>query len=158
VPKTDADWMRLAIETTRSGLAKGQTPFGAVITRDNDLVVAAHNVVWETTDITAHAEVNALRLACKTLGIVDLKGCTIYSTTEPCPMCFSAIHWANMDRIVYGTSIADAAEAGFNELPISNFDMRRLGKSRVEVMPDFLRDEAKELFRIFRESGRSKVY
>jgi tRNA(Arg) A34 adenosine deaminase TadA len=149
--------MRLAIETTRTGLAKGQTPFGAVITRDNDLVIAAHNVVWETTDITAHAEVNALRLACRKLGIVDLKGCTIYSTTEPCPMCFSAIHWANIDRIVYGTSIADAAEAGFNELPISNYDMKRLGNSRVEVVGDFLREEAKELFRIFKERG-TKVY
>ncbi|MGN6371227.1 MAG: nucleoside deaminase [Phycisphaerae bacterium] len=153
MPKSDADWMRLAIETTRAGLAKGQTPFGAVITRNNELVVAAHNVVWETTDITAHAEVNALRLACRKLGIVDLKGCTIYSTTEPCPMCFSAIHWGNLDRIVFGTSIADAAEAGFNELPISNFEMKERGKSRVEIVPGFLAEEAKELFRIFKERG-----
>jgi guanine deaminase len=157
VPKTDAEWMRLAIETTRAGLAKGQTPFGAVITRGEELAVAAHNVVWETTDITAHAEVNALRLACRKLGTIDLKGCTIYSTTEPCPMCFSAIHWANVDRIVYGTSIADAAEAGFNELPISNFDMKRLGQSRVEIVADFLREEAKELFRVFKEKG-ARVY
>jgi tRNA(Arg) A34 adenosine deaminase TadA len=150
--------MRLAIETTRTGLAKGQTPFGAVITKNNELVIAAHNVVWETTDITAHAEVNALRLACKKLGLIDLKGCTIYSTTEPCPMCFSAIHWANIDRIVYGTSIADAVAAGFNELPISNLDMKRLGHSRVEVVPDFLRDEAKDLFRIFLSNTAKKVY
>ena len=157
MPKTDADWMRLAIETTRAGLAEGQTPFGAVITRDNELVIAAHNVVWETTDITAHAEVNALRLACRKLGIVDLKGCTIYSTTEPCPMCFSAIHWANVDRIVFGTSIADAAEAGFNELPISNLEMKEKGKSRVVIVPGFLSEEAKDLFRVFRERG-AKVY
>src|SRR6202000_2105816 len=78
VQKTDADWMRLAIETTRTGLSKGQTPFGAVITRDNELVVAAHNVVWETTDITAHAEVNAIRLAGRKLGGIDLHGCTIF--------------------------------------------------------------------------------
>jgi tRNA(Arg) A34 adenosine deaminase TadA len=149
--------MRLAIETTRTGLAKGQTPFGAVITRDNELVTAAHNVVWETMDITAHAEVNALRLACRKLGIIDLQGCTIYSTTEPCPMCFSAIHWANVDRIVFGTSIADAAEAGFNELPISNFEMKEKGKSRVEIVSGFLAEEAKDLFRMFKERG-AKVY
>jgi len=157
VPTTDADWMRLAIEITREGIAKGQTPFGGVIVKNGELVIAAHNVVWETTDITAHAEVTAIRRACKKLGVVDLKGCTIYSTTEPCPMCFSAVHWANMDRIVYGTSIADAAAAGFNELPISNFEMKRMGQSRVEVVADFLREEAKDLFRQFLAAS-GKVY
>lgn len=150
--------MRLAIKTAREGMEKGQTPFGAVIVKGSELIVAAHNVVWATTDITAHAEVNAIRLACRKLAAIDLSGCTIYSTTEPCPMCFSAIHWANCDKIVYGAAIADAAAAGFNELSISNRDMKRLGQSRVEVVSDFLRDEAVELFRQFTARQDKKVY
>jgi tRNA(Arg) A34 adenosine deaminase TadA len=158
VPKTDAEWMRLAIEKSREGVANGQTPFGAVITKNGELVIAAHNVVWATTDITAHAEVNAIRLACKKLNAIDLRGCTIYSSTEPCPMCFSAIHWAGMEKIFYGASIADAAAAGFNELPISNHDMKRLGQSRVEVVADLLREEAQEVFRQFVASVGKKIY
>jgi guanine deaminase len=114
--------------------------------------------VWATTDITAHAEVNAIRLACKALNAIDLRGCTIYSSTEPCPMCFSAIHWAGMDKIFYGASIADAAAAGFNELSISNFDMKRLGQSRVEVVADLLREQAQEVFREFVAKAGKKVY
>src|SRR5437588_11290140 len=95
-------WMRLAIETARHGIEQGQTPFGACIVRGDDLIVASHNVVWQTTDITAHAEITALREACRALRTIDLSGCTIYSTCEPCPMCFSACHWARLDRTVYG--------------------------------------------------------
>jgi tRNA(Arg) A34 adenosine deaminase TadA len=153
----DEKWMRLAIQTARQGMDNGQTPFGAVITRNNDLIIAAHNVVWATTDITAHGEVNAIRLACKKLNAIDLKDCTIYSSTEPCPMCFSAIHWSGMRRIVYAANIADAQTAGFNELPISNVDMKRLGKSPIEITPDFLKQEAVDLFHEFvRRNG--KIY
>ena len=95
---TDEHWMRLAIEKCREGIALGQSPFGAVIVRGDELVVAAHNVIWQSTDITAHAEVNAIRLACRKLNQVELRGCRIYSTTEPCPMCFSACHWAKLDQ------------------------------------------------------------
>src|SRR5208283_2063775 len=119
-----ADWMRLAIQTTRTGIATGQSPFGAVIVKHNQLVVAAHNIVWHSTDITAHAEVTAIRQACTKLQTIDLRGCTIYSTTEPCPMCFSAIHWAKINVLVYGNSIADAKSIGFNELPISSTGMK----------------------------------
>lgn len=150
--------MRLAIETTRAAVANGQSPFGAVITRGNEIVVATHNVVFATTDITAHAEVNAIRQACAKLKTIDLAGCTIYSTTEPCPMCFSAIHWANIDRIVYGTNIADALAAGFKELTISNFDMKRLGGAKVRIDPDVLRDEAIELFKLFTAKADRRLY
>ena len=109
----DGRWMRSAIEAAERGIAAGQTPFGASIVRDGRLVVAAHNVVWATTDITAHAEVNAIRLACRELGTIDLSGCDIFCTCEPCPMCFGAIHWARFDRLVYAASVADAANAGF---------------------------------------------
>ena len=154
----DADFMRLAIEAALEGIAAGQTPFGAAIVRAGQLVVATHNVVWATTDITAHAEVHAIREACTRLGTIDLNGCTIYSTTEPCPMCFSAIHWSKIGRIVYGASIADAAAAGFRELTISNEQMKKIGGSGVELVPGFMHEECMETFRRFRSGDKFRVY
>jgi guanine deaminase len=139
-------WMRLAIAKAKEGIAAGQTPFGACIVREHKPVAVAHNVVLRTTDITAHAEVMAIRESCLALKTIDLAGCVIYSTCEPCPMCFAACHWANLDRIVYGASIADAAGAGFRELSISNAEMRQRGGSRVELVPGFLRDQSVQLF------------
>ena len=142
----DEKWMRIAIEAGRRGVERGQSPFGAVVVRGEELIVCAHNVVMETMDITAHAEVNAIRQACRKLNDVHLRRCTIYSTCEPCPMCFSAIHWADMERIVYGAAIGDAAGAGFNELTISNGQMKEIGGSRVEVTGGVLRAENVALF------------
>jgi guanine deaminase len=146
---SDEYFMRMAIEKTREGLGNRQMPFGAVIVKAGKVISCEHNVVWATTDITAHAEVTAIRKACLVLNGIDLRGCDIYSTTEPCPMCFSACHWAKLDRIVYGAAIDDARAAGFSELPISNLEMKRQGASRIEIVPHFLREEAVELFRIY---------
>jgi len=152
---SDEHWMRLAIEKATEGVAVGQTPFGACVVRGGEAVTVAHNVVLRDTDITAHAEVTAIREACRALGTIDLGGCVIYSTCEPCPMCFSACHWANLDRIVYGASIADAARCGFRELSISNEQMKRLGRSGVGIKAGLLRDEALELFAEWmRQPGR----
>jgi guanine deaminase len=115
-------------------------------------------VVWKTTDITMHAEMHAIRVACKKLKTIDLSGCTIYSTTEPCPMCFSAIHWAKIDKIVFGCRIVDAQKAGFNELTISNKKMKKEGKSKVKVVGDFLREENLKVFEEFNKSKKKKVY
>jgi tRNA(Arg) A34 adenosine deaminase TadA len=157
----DRQWMGMAIAQSRTAIDKGQTPFGAVIVRGEgpgaELVVAAHNVVLETTDITAHGEVNAIRLACRKLRTIDLRGCTIYSSTEPCPMCFSAIHWAGIGRIVFGAAIADAKEAGFNELSISNIEMKERGGSPVEVVGGVMAGEAAAVFGEFVARG-AKVY
>jgi guanine deaminase len=154
----DERFMRMAIEQAHAGVRAGQSPFGAVIVRDGEVVCAVHNRVWETTDITAHAEVVALREACRALGTIDLGGCTIYSSTEPCPMCFSAIHWANVDRIVFGTSIGDADRAGFRELSISNEEMKERGGSHVEVVRGVLAEEAQEAFDRFLEVAEGKLY
>lgn len=154
---TDHDYMGLAIAAAREGLARGQTPFGACIVKDGQVVVATHNGVWETLDITCHAEVRAIRDACRKLSTIDLAGSTIYSTTEPCPMCFSAIHWANMKRIVFGASIADAAKAGFRELSIPNEQMKTLGGSQVEILRGIRARECAALFEEFLQS-KGKVY
>lgn len=151
-------YMRLAIEACRRGIAAGQTPFGACIVRGNDVIIATHNHVWLTTDITAHAEVHAIRGACTKLHSIKLEGCDIYSTTEPCPMCFSAIHWAGMNRIVYGTSIADAKEAGFSELSLSNEHMKAVGGSHLEIQANVMRNECVKLFAEWKARADSKVY
>ncbi len=154
----DLAFMRLAIEQAKEGVRHGQSPFGAVVVKDGEVVCAVHNVVWATTDSTAHAEVHALREACRRLGTIDLSGCTLYSSTEPCPMCFAATHWAQCDRIVFGTSIADADQAGFRELPISNEQMKALGGATVEVEGGVLRDEAQEAFDLFAAVSEGKLY
>ncbi len=154
----DAKVMRMAIAKAREGMAAGQSPFGACIVRSAAVISCEHNVVWRTPDATAHAEVTAIRAACKAVADIKLAGTTIYSTTEPCPMCFSAIHWAGIDRIVYGASIADAQRAGFSELGISNFDMKRLGGSNVEIVAAFLAPEAVELFNQWLADPKHRVY
>ena len=155
---TDEEYMRMAIQKAREGIAADQSPFGACIVRDGQILACEHNVVWRTTDATAHAEVTAIRAACRAVNDVKLTGATIYSTTEPCPMCFAAIHWAGISRIVYGASIADAQRAGFNELAISNFDMKRLGQSPIEIVPALLADEAVALFAEWLANPRHRAY
>ena len=151
--------MRLAIEKTREGIRAGQTPFGAcIVSSDGRVIACDHNVVWATTDITAHGEVNTIRVACKALGSIDLSGSTIYSTTEPCPMCFSAIHWAKISRIVYGASIADAQAAGFNELTIANTLMKEKGQSPVQIDGGCLREVCVSLFEEWKNAGRARTY
>ena len=88
----DEGYLRQAIEVCRQGIAAGQSPFGAVIVRERRVIAAAHNTVWRDNDPTAHAEVNALRAAASALKTIDLGGCTLYSTCEPCPMCLAASH------------------------------------------------------------------
>lgn len=124
--------MHMALREASRGMKAGQGgPFGACIVRNGAIVAVAHNRVLVTGDPTQHAEVVAIGRAARLLGTHVLKGCTIYSTTEPCPMCFSAIHWAQIDRIVFGTGIADVKRLGFNELSISNRTLKRLGRSSV---------------------------
>lgn len=142
----EQQFMQLAIDACRRGIELGQTPFGACIARGSEIIVATHNHVWLNTDITAHAEIHAIRAACGRLHAIKLTDCDIYSTTEPCPMCFSAIHWAGMRRIIFGTSIADAAAAGFSELAVSNEQMKTAGGSPVQIVPNVLRDECLDLF------------
>ena len=106
--RTKEKFMRVAVRMARQGVRKGQSPFGACIVRKGKVVSVAHNEVWKKGDSTAHAEVMAIRAACKKLKTIDLSGCTIYSTCEPCPMCFSACHWSRISRIVYGVRIEEA--------------------------------------------------
>jgi tRNA(Arg) A34 adenosine deaminase TadA len=154
----DERFMRLALQRAQEGMEAGGSPFGAVVVRAGEVIAAEHNVVLQTHDPTAHAEVTALRAAARALGTHDLTGCTVYSTTEPCPMCFSAIHWAHCDRIVYGASIADAAAAGFRELAISNESMALLGGSDVTVEGGVLEGDARAQFAEFVSRPDHRTY
>ncbi len=133
-------------------------PFGACIVRGDVIVARAHNTVLRDHNATCHAEVNAIHIASRALGNFDLSGCTIYSTTEPCPMCFSAIHWARIDRIVYGTGIADVQRLGFNELSISNAQLCAWGGSRTLITPDFMRAECAALLERWQALPGGRLY
>src|SRR5437763_13535857 len=155
---TDTDFMRLAIKKTRDGILNGQSPFGSLIVKGGEVVAVTHNTVWQTTDPTAHAEVNCIRSAAAALKTIFLNGCTLYSTTEPCPMCLSAIHWAKIDRVVFGATIADAAEAGFHELFVAAKDLAALGRSPLVVESGLLRDECAALFAEWKRAAKCPAY
>lgn len=151
-------YMAMALDACRRGVAAGQSPFGAcIVDADGQVLACEHNRVWQQTDPTAHAEVQSIRVACAAAGRVHLEGATIYSTTEPCPMCFSAIHWARIGRIVYAAGIPDAADFGFNELRVSNADLKRLGGLSVELVPEVMRQDAVALYQQWRDGG-GRVY
>ena len=125
--------------------------------RDGEILAVARNTVL-SQDATCHAEINAIRIASRLQMTYDLSGCEIYSTTEPCPMCFSAIHWAKIGRIIYGTTIEDVKKLGFNELDISNETMKKLGHSPVEIVGGFLVDDCRQLLDDWRDKDDASSY
>ncbi len=150
--------MRLAIKEAKKNIKlMDGGPFGACIVKENKVLSVCRNTVL-SSDATAHAEINAIRSASKAIGSFDLSGAVIYSTTEPCPMCFSAIHWAKIGQIVYGTGISDAKKIGFNELPISLATMKKSGKSQIKVYQKFLYDECKQLFIEWSKQDKKQLY
>ncbi len=151
-------FMLLAIKKAEEGIGRGQTPFGACIVKDGKVISCAHNTVWGTNDITAHAEIAAIRRACRKLKTIDLTGAVIYSTCEPCPMCFSACHWAKISMIVYGTKIADAEKSGFNELKISSQELKKAGKSAIKLVGGVLKKENTDLFKKWLSKAGKRVY
>lgn len=111
-----SEFMLRAIELARVGMNSGAGgPFGAVVTKNGEIVGEGWNRVLETNDPTAHGEVTAIRDACERLGTYSLEGCEIHTTGQPCPMCLGAIHWARIGRIYFGFRIEDAAEIGFDD-------------------------------------------
>lgn len=111
----DKEFMREAIRLADESINNGGGPFGAVIVKDGEIVAKSSNSVTIDNDPTAHAEVNAIRQACRKLGTYDLSGCTIYTSCEPCPMCLGAIYWAHISRIFYGNTRKDARDILFDD-------------------------------------------
>lgn len=110
-------WMQIAYNEAITGMVSDEGgPFGAVIIKDGEVVAQAHNSVLLSKDPTAHAEVNAIRLASKKLDNFDLSGCILYTTCMPCPMCMGAIMWARINKVYYGATEDDAKHGGFDDL------------------------------------------
>lgn len=129
-------------------------PFGATVIKDNKAISYATNSVLKDNDPTAHAEINAIRLACKYLGTYDLSGCELYTTCYPCPMCLSAIIWANIKKVYVSCSPEDAEKAGFRD----KFMYEYLSGVNEEKLVDFeYVDNSKslELFREYTELGKT---
>ena len=140
------DPMQNALQAAKVGIGLGQSPFGAaVFSSAGDLVVAEHNRVKELRDPTAHAEVIAIRSACKILGRRDLSGFHIFATCEPCPMCAAAIVFSGARNVVFGASVSDAIDAGFTELQIPSQRIFGGTDQKVIVQGGVLADECRQL-------------
>lgn len=151
------EYMREAIRLASESVERGGGPFGAVIAKDGKIIARASNSVTLENDPTAHAEVACIREACRALGTIDLSGCEIYSSCEPCPMCLGAIYWAHIDRIYYANDRKDAAEIGFDD----GFIYEEIGKKpedrRTPLLP-LLRDEGLKSFRLWSEKEDKTEY
>ncbi|MCE9506718.1 MAG: nucleoside deaminase [Alphaproteobacteria bacterium] len=116
MPHQPEKFMRRAIELSRQKMEENHGgPFGAVIVKNGSIIGEGWNMVTSSADPTAHAEVTAIRAACKSLGDFKLEGCEIYTSCEPCPMCLAAIYWARLDKIYYANTRKDAAAIGFDD-------------------------------------------
>lgn len=109
-------FMNEAIKEARKGIEKGDGgPFGCVVVKDNEIIGRGHNKVLANNDPTAHGEIMAIRDACKNQNTFNLSGCELYTTAEPCPMCFGAILWSRISKVCYGCNIKDTKEIGFDD-------------------------------------------
>ena len=134
--------IELAIENVRSG--KGG-PFAALVVKEGHVIAEGSNRVTSANDPTAHAEVVAIREACKALGNFQLQGCELYASSEPCPMCLGAIYWARPDRVYFAGTAADAAAAGFDDAFIYREIVRPHRDRRIPMIP-LMREESRKAF------------
>jgi tRNA(Arg) A34 adenosine deaminase TadA len=132
-------------------------PFGCVIVRDGQVIATGVNRVTADHDPTAHAEVNALRAACRQLGTFELPGCEVYSSCEPCPMCLAAIYWAHCSAVYYGNTAADAVAIGFSDALIYSELQLPLAARAIPMRP-LLPDEAAASFDAWRRSPNRIEY
>jgi guanine deaminase len=146
--------IQLSIESVRSGRGG---PFGAVVVKDGSIIAEGVNQVTSTNDPTAHAEVLSIRQACQKLRLFELKGCELYTSCEPCPMCLGAIYWARISRVYYGNAAADAAKIGFNDSLIYG-EIVQPHAQRAIPMIQMMRKEALAAFRAWTEKPNKLAY
>jgi guanine deaminase len=153
-----ADLMRraiaLALENVRT--ARGG-PFAALVAKQGNVIGEGANSVTATNDPTAHAEVVAIRAACRALGTFQLIDCELYTTCEPCPMCLGAIYWARPARVFYAGVAADAADAGFDDAFIYE-ELRRPPEGRRIPMTQLMREEALAIFAAWKQQPNKTPY
>lgn len=153
---SDIEAMKEAISEAYDGINNGDGgPFGSVIVKDGKIVGRGHNRVVKNQDPTCHGEIEAIHDACKNLGTFDLSGCTLYTTSEPCPMCLGAILWANIDRVFQGCNISDAEKIGFRDSKFYDF---LKGKPGLLTTTELSRDACLKLFEDYSNSSKKKNY
>lgn len=148
-------YMKIANECARKGMSEGEGgPFGAVIIdKSGNIIAKANNTVIKNGDPTEHAEMNAIRKACKELGTYDLSDCILYSSCEPCPMCLSAIIWANIKKVYYACTREDAAKIGFRDDAIYEY---LKGNDDVTLeLKQIDRDDCTGLFKEYKDEGKT---
>jgi len=141
-------FMMRAIELSIKSVNSGTGPFGAVIVKDNKIISEGFNTVTLHNDPTSHAEIAAIRSACKGLNNFSLKGCDLYTTCEPCPMCLSAIYWARVDKVYYANTRSDAHKIDFSDALIYE-ELNKNIKERKIPMHQMMRDEALKAFELW---------
>lgn len=154
----DERFMRMAIALATENVVSGRGgPFGAVLVREGAVLATGVNQVTATNDPTAHAEVSAIRNACRALATFELRGAVLYSSCEPCPMCLAAILWARCDGLFFGNTAGDAAEVGFDD---SYFYQQICESTNRRDLPtaNLLRSEASASFSAWRTFAGRILY
>ena len=141
-------FMAKAIELSISSSNTIGGPFGSVVVKDNEIISEGSNKVTYSNDPTAHAEVVAIRKACKKLNTFDLSGCEIYTSCEPCPMCLSAIYWSRLDKIYYANTREDAKNIDFDDSFIYSEIPKKIDERKIKMI-QMLRDDAQKAFEIW---------
>jgi guanine deaminase len=154
----EARFMRMAIELATSNVLDGHGgPFGAVIVKGGEVVATGANSVTTLNDPTAHAEIIAIRNACRELGAFELRDCAIYSSCEPCPMCLTAIMWARCEGLFYASTAGDAAAAGFDDSYFYEQVRKPVGERDLPT-DNLLRDDALKSFEAWRKFAERVEY
>lgn len=153
-----SDYMKAAIEEALTGVkARDGGPFGAVIVKDGQIIARGHNRVVSSHDPTAHAEVVAIRLAAEALGRFDLSDCELYTTCEPCPMCYSASHWAKIKKLYFGATRKDAADIGFDDQYLYEVLSGKRENEQMQVL-QMGREDCMEAFKIYEADEQRTAY
>ncbi len=154
----DETFMRQALALAAQGIEQGHGgPFGAVVVMDGEIIGRGWNQVIQRNDPTAHAEVQAIRMACETIGHFHLTDATLYTTCEPCPMCMGALYWARIKRMVYAASSEDAAEFGFDDRRFKEQVGKPIEEQMLQVAQR-LRSESRQLFKQWFQSDKRIDY
>ena len=140
--------MMKAIQLSIKSVSSGTGPFGAVIVKNNKIISEGFNTVTLTNDPTSHAEIVAIRSACKILNNFSLKNTQLYTTCEPCPMCLSAIYWAHIDKVYYANTRSDAQKIDFSDSLIYE-ELNKTIKERKIPMHQMMREEALKAFEMW---------
>ena len=149
-------FMRLALKEAREGISENHGgPFGAVIVKNGEVIASGHNHVVINNDPTCHGEIDAIRKACKKLNTFDLSGCEIYTTGYPCPMCFCAILWANIDKVYYGCNTTDTGNIGFRDNAIYEYIK---GNNNLIYLINVNRDMTIKAFENYKNNMQKQTY